>query len=407
MSWSDGNERVTVKWNGAFRLSDDEKDIAWMEDGATLTIADGVLFKSQVELRGVSGRIERTFSKNGMRRDYEPEGRQFLAAAIDRLITRSGMFAKERVAKFLKRGGPDAVLAEIDRLGDSSYTHRIYYTELARQASLDEPLLTRILTRVPKDVSSDYDKATLFTAILQQKAITPAHRVQIARAVRTISSDYDQRRTLTAIMDAQPVPAGVADAIIDVADSINSNYDRSLVLVQLVERGGVTQSNAALLAGRVQSMSSSYDKRRVLTAMAGRAGIASEALTEAIKSTSTFGSSHDHSETLIKLADNGALTDASADAFFQSASQISSSHDLSRVLRKVIDHPAATTRQIDSVLRTALKISSSHDRANLLEAVAARHKVTGASRQLYVDATAGMSSYDGNRALAALVRAER
>ncbi len=141
MSWSDGDEKIILKWNGAFRLSDDEKDIEWMEDGAQLTISDGVIFKSTIELRGVNGRIERTFSKNGMRRDYEPEGRQFLAAGIDKLIKRSGMFAKERVAKYLKRGGPDAVMAEIAKLGDSSYTHRIYYTELARQAELSESLL--------------------------------------------------------------------------------------------------------------------------------------------------------------------------------------------------------------------------------------------------------------------------
>ena len=37
---------------------------------------------------------------------------------------------------------------------------------------------------------------------------------------------------------------------------------------------------------------------------------------------------------------------------------------------------------------------------------AGRHKVTGNSRQLYVDATNGLGSFDGNRALAALVRAE-
>ena len=120
MSWSDGDEKIILKWNGAFRLSDDEKDIAWMEDGARLT--DRRRRHLQVDDRAArrsNGRIERTFSKNGMRRDYEPEGRAFLAAALDQLIKRSGMFAKERVAKYLKRGGPDAVLAEIAKLGES------------------------------------------------------------------------------------------------------------------------------------------------------------------------------------------------------------------------------------------------------------------------------------------------
>ena len=406
MSWSDGTEKISINWKGAFRLSDDEKDIAWMEDGATLTIADGVILKSEVQLRGVNGRIERTFSKNGTRRDWEPEGRAFLAAALDRMIKNSAAFAKERVAKFLKRGGPEAVLAEIDKLGKSSYTHRIYYTELTQQAELSAALLTTILQRVPAEMSSDYDKATLLIAIAKLPAITDAHRVEIARAVKNISSDYDQRRTLSAIMVARPLSAALAAAVLDAAGSISSSYDRSLVLQDVAEHGGVSAATGSTFAGLVQSMGSSYEKRRVLTALAADTTVAKEALAEAIKSTGNFGSPYDQSETLIKFVDGGALTESSADAFFQSARQISSSYDLSRVLRRVVDQPSLGDRLLERVLRTATGISSSHDRANLLEAIASRHRVTGTSRQLYVDATAGMGSFDGNRALAALVRSE-
>ncbi len=407
MSWSDGDDKVTVKWSGAFRLSDDEKDISWMEDGATLSIADGILLASRIDLRGANGTIERRFTKNGVRREYEPEGRLFLAAAIDKLIRHSALFAKDRVARFLKRGGPDAVLAEIDRLGKSSYTHRVYYTELARQAELSAALLTKILQRVPSEMSSDYDKATLFTMIAKLPAVTDAHRVQVAHAVRNISSDYDQRRTLAAIMDVRPLASNLAAAVLDAAGSINSSYDRSQVLTELVERDGLTTATAGAFAGLVQSMGSSYDKRRVLTAVTARPNVPKEALTAAIDSTSSMGSSHDRSETLIKLVASGALTEASAGSFFQSAAQIPSSHDLSRVLRRVVDQPALDDGILERVLRTAARISSSHDRANLLEAIAARGRVTGTSRQLYIDATTGMGSHDGNRALAALVRSER
>lgn len=406
MSWHDGTEKITVKWNGAFRLSEDEKDIEWMEEGARVTISDGILFRSTIELRGVNGRIDRTFSKNGIRRDYEPEGRLFLVTAIDRMIKRSGLFAKERVAKYLKRGGPEAVLAEIDELGDSSYTHRIYYTELARQAELSESLLTRILQRVPAEMASDYDKATLFTQIAKLASVTEAHRVQVARAVRNISSDYDQRRTLTAIMEVQPLPAAVAAAVLDAAGSINSNYDRSLVLVEVAERGGLTPATTTAFMGLVRSMTSSYDQRRVLTAVSSQGSLPPDVASEAIKSAGAMSSSHDQSETLLKLIDRGGLTDASADSFFQSASRVSSSHDLSRVLRRVVDQPSMSDRLLEGVLRTAMRISSSHDRANLLEAMASRVRVQGPARQLYVDATQGMGSFDSNRALAALVRAE-
>jgi beta-lactamase regulating signal transducer with metallopeptidase domain len=406
MTWSDGGQKLSVKWRGAFRLSDDEKDIASMEDGATLTIADGLVFKSELQLRGVNGRIERTFSKNGSRREYEPEGRAFLAAALDRLIKNSALFAKERVAKFLKRGGPDAVLAEIDRLGDSSYTHRIYYTELARQAELSASLLTRMLQRAPAEMSSDYDKATLFITIARLPAVNESHRVQVALAAKSISSDYDERRTLAAIMDLRPLPPSVAAAVLDAAGSISSSYDRSLVLTEVAERGGLTPATTTAFMSLVRSMSSSYDQRRVLTTVSKQGALPAAVATEAIKSAGSMSSSYDQAETMIKLIDSDSLNDASAEAFFLSASQISSSYDLSRVLRRVVDHSAMSDRILEGVLRAAAHVGGSHERANLLEAVANRARVNGNARQFYVAAAKGLGSFDENRALAALVRSE-
>jgi len=379
MSWSNNGEKLNVKWEGAFRLTDDEKDIASIEDGGYLEISDGMIFRNRVDLRGVNGKVERTFTKNGVRRDWEPEGRQFLASALDRLIRNSGAFAKERVARFLQKGGTDAVLAEISRLGDSSYVHRVYYGELISQAKISEPLLTQILQRVPNEMPSDYDKATLFTMIAKLPAINESHRVLIARAVKSIKSDYDQRRALTAIMDVRPLPQAVANAVLEASESITSNYDRSLVLQELAQRGGLTSANSGTFMNQVRAMGSSYEQRRVLTTVTSQGSMAPGVAMEAIKSAGLISSSHDQAETLIKLIDSGGLNDNSAEAFFQSASRISSSYDLHRVLRKAVDQQMSE-RIREGVLRTAVKISSGYDRANLLETVAARGSVTGSAR---------------------------
>jgi hypothetical protein len=78
------------------------------------------------------------------------------------MIRTSGAFARDRVARILQRGGPDAVLAEVSRL-ESSYVRRVYYSELLRQAPTTDALLTEVLQRVPSDLKSDYEKATLLT----------------------------------------------------------------------------------------------------------------------------------------------------------------------------------------------------------------------------------------------------
>jgi hypothetical protein len=405
MSWSDNGERVSIKWNGAFRLSADEKDIEWVEDGASLTISDGILLASRVEIRSRGGKLERTFSKNGFRKDYEPEGRLFLAAALDKLIRHSGAFAKVRVERFLKQGGPDAVLAEISRLDDSSYVRRIYYSELLKQATPSDTLLDRVLQRAAKELRSDYDKATLFGLAADQPVVTDAHRVAIARAAKSIASDYDQQRTLIALLNTRPVSEPVAAAVLDAATGISSSYDRSNVLIALAERGGLTATTSALFMDLVGSMSGSYDKRRVLTA-ASASSQAPEVSREAMKVVATMSGTHDQAESLINLVQRGGLNDLSADQFFASATRISSSYDLSRVLRKVINQPAMSERILNGVLSTLPKVSGSHDRSTVLIELAGKARITGSARDLFLDATSGLSAYDETRTLAALVRAE-
>ena len=405
MTWSNDNERFSVRWTGAFRISDDERDIEWVEDGATVTVTDGVILTSRVELRGTRTGIERQYWRNGQRREFEPEGREFLAAAIEKMIRNSGAFAKERVARFLKRGGPDAVLAEIDRLSDSSYVRRVYYTELLTQAPPSDALVGRVLQRVPGELRSDYDKATLLTAAAALPVMNDSHRVLIARAAQSINSDYDQRRTLVAILNKSPLAPAVATAVLEASGSVGSSHDRSQVLLAFVEQGGLTAATTPAFMAQLGRMSS-HDQRRVLTAVSSSTALTGNVAVEAVRAAGAITSSHDQSTTLISLIDRGGLTDATADAFFQAAARITSSHDLSRVLLKVLERPAAGDRIVEGVLRTAARVSSSYNRAQVLLAVAARGRLPAGARKLYIDASRNLGTHDENRVLAALVRAE-
>jgi len=405
INWSDDNERFSVRWTGAFRISADERDIEWVEDGARVTITDGVVLISRVELRGTRSGVERQYWRNGQRREFEPEGRQFLAAALEKLIRNTGMFAKERVARYLKQGGPDAVLAEIDRLGASSYVRRVYYTELMKQALPSDSLVGRVLQRVPVELKSDYDKATLLIVAATLPVLNDAYRAAIARAVQSISSDYDQRRTLTAILNVKPLAPSVAAAVLDAGESINSSHDRSLVLLAFVEHGGLTAATSPRFMAQVQRMSS-YDQRRVLTSVSSSSALAGNVAVEAVRAAGSIPGSHDQATTLISVIERDGLTDKTADAFFEAVSRITSSHDRSRVLLTALERQNASDRIVEGVLRTVAGVSSSYNRAQVLLQVAGRGKLSAEARKLYLDASRNMSNHDENRVLAALVRAE-
>src|SRR5262249_28267441 len=101
--WSNNGDKLAIKWTGPFRL-DDDKDIEWSEPGRTVEVSDGGwVFTTGVVLKSKSdGTIERSYRRNGFVRPYEPEGREYLASALIRVVRKSGFGAESRVARFLK-----------------------------------------------------------------------------------------------------------------------------------------------------------------------------------------------------------------------------------------------------------------------------------------------------------------
>ena len=179
MSWSDGGEKVTVKWNGAFRLSDDEKDIAWMEDGA----------HAHDRRRHPAGLAHRTARRQRPHRAHASrrtacaattsrKAASFLAAAIDKLIRHSGV-VREGARRASSSSAAAPTRCSRKSIGSATRATRIASTTPNWRArrSCRSRCSRRILQRVPTEMSSDYDKATLFTMIASSRPITDAHRV--------------------------------------------------------------------------------------------------------------------------------------------------------------------------------------------------------------------------------------
>lgn len=309
MVWSNNGDSVALKWTGAFRLNDEETDIEWIENGATVTVGDGGLFATRVELRGTANGIERRFSRNGRQREFEPEGRDFLKAAIDRLIRSSGAFAKERVGRFLQRGGPEAVLAEIDRLDDSSYVRRVYYSELLTQAApMTESLLDRVIQRAAAQINSDHEKSTLFIVAASLPALNDRHRIAIARSAGSIGSDHEQRRTLTAIMNVPSLPPAVSTAIVEATASIASDHECAETLIGVIDRGGLADAATSAFFDSVSRIESAHELGRVLRRALAHAGRSERVLDGVLRTAPKVSSSHERANVLIDAASYAAIT---------------------------------------------------------------------------------------------------
>ena len=202
---------------------------------------DGWVFTTGVVLKGKSdGTIERSYRRNGFVRPYDPEGREYLATALLRVVRKSGFGAESRVARFLKQGGIEAVFTEIAQL-EGDYARRLYYTELLKQAKLSPADLTRVANQAATTISSDYELATLLKAAGKQNVGDENALVALIEATRTLQSDYEHHQALSALVPVKPT-AKVASAALASAVNLQSDYERATFLVDFARRGGLTSA---------------------------------------------------------------------------------------------------------------------------------------------------------------------
>ncbi|HEY7474190.1 MAG TPA: M56 family metallopeptidase [Vicinamibacterales bacterium] len=441
-TWSNDNDRVAVKWTGAFRLSDDDKDIVWVEAGKTVQVSDGGrLFATGVEVKGLAdGKVERTYYRNSVARAYEPEGREFLATMLQKVVRVSGFAAETRVERFLKQGGVPAVLAEIELL-QGDYARRVYYRELLKQAKVSTPDLLKMMSKASEQIGSDYELASLVIAALGQVPNDDAARAAVLDATKTIGSDYEMRRALTAALTDQTSPK-VAASVLSAASSVQSDYERATLLIELARKGGLTPATKAAYFELVKTLRSSYEQGRVLRAVSALPNMSEDVIADAIKSSQTMAgdyerrqflasslarqpmtsksasdviqaaagirSDNEQATLLVDLARRGGVTNETAAAFFPLVGSMTSSYEQRRVLQAVLATGQLTEPVVAGLLKAAASITSDYERAEILVAVVRKQPLSAANRALYLAAgDAIRSEHEQTRVFAELIRSER
>ena len=161
-SWSNGREKLEVKYDGDLEFTDDDADLKSLSPGGYLRIKEGSQSGGRkVEFTAdAAGTITRRFWVGSSEKPFEPEGRQWLAQALPRFIRQTGLGAKGRVARILKAKGPSGVLAEISLI-EGSWAKRVYFNELLNSGNLDGQMLRQTVAQAGRELDSDFERASL------------------------------------------------------------------------------------------------------------------------------------------------------------------------------------------------------------------------------------------------------
>lgn len=89
-------------------------------------------------------------------------------------------------------------------------------------------------------IGSDYEQARVLSQVAQQKDLTDAHVLGIARATDSIGSDFEKARVLLQIVAVHPMEKRTQQAILEAAGHIGSDHERGRVLSAMLRGGALT-----------------------------------------------------------------------------------------------------------------------------------------------------------------------
>lgn len=256
---------VSVHITGEVRFTDDDRDVAYVEPGARMTIEEEVSGQPdrRVEYRNSGGGVQRRYFRDGAEARPNADDEAWIRGALMHPIRESGVNAGPRATRIYRRGGVDAVLGEIRLIG-SDGTKRAYYTALLRQP-LRPGETARVLRDAGERIGSDGDKAGTLALLLERRSISSEEMVAMLDAAARIGSDGDKSRLLITAASRDPLDdASVRAAFFRTAATIGSDGDKSRVLISALSRRSVRRDAVVGALHVARTIGSDGDKSRVL-----------------------------------------------------------------------------------------------------------------------------------------------
>lgn len=407
-SWSHNGARIQINYSGEVEFSGDDTDVSRLSPGGYFQISDGAWFGGHsVEFRAdAEGNITRRYWIGPSEKPFDPAGRAWLSTTLPRFVRQSGMGAPARVARILKASGPSGVLAEITLI-EGAWAKRIYFQELLKTAALDSALAARLLEQAGRELTSNYELASLLIAGADKLLVDDATRKAYFDAARTIGSDYEMRRVYAAALKKGAVSPALLAGILDASRSIDSDYEAGSLLVQVSELQPLDNATRPAFFAALSTIGSDHEKRRVLAALGRRTDLPRATLEAMIEAGSSLSSDHEAASFLLQAAGRTPIDGSLIAPFFRAVDGLGSAYERGRVLRAVVRQPGLTGDAVMAVLRAARGMSSGYEVSQVLLATAAAVPLSGEARELYVDAAERLGSHEQGQVLAALVRSER
>ena len=370
LSHTDSRRRVSLDAEGRIEFADDESDITALSDDGFFDLKvteDGI--ERRLKITADNDVLTRRYWVDGSEEPFDPAGRRWLGEYLPMVFRLTGIDAEERVARLLRRGGAETVIAEIAAI-DSDLVARIYTGHLVEQARLDEAQLDVLLAELARGIGSDLELRLALGAVMEHGELTADHWQRVLTASEAIGSDLEARLVLSAAAAAMPTDAELVRAYAAATRHIGSDLEARLAISALGPHLGAADAAAvSTLFEAAAGIDSDLELRLTLEALSGLADsrTAQEAYVAAAR---TIGSDLEARLALQHLVERGVSDALAASIAEAAATTIGSDLELRLVLDELLDRHMDSNEVRQAVIAAAERIGSDHERNRLLSRLA-------------------------------------
>ena len=404
--WSEGDCSYEIEARGDVKFNRDLTDIESISSGGSFTLEQhlGDDTKRFVVRPRDDGTLERSYSENGAKREFDAAARAWFAEALVALDRQTGFAADQRVPALLERGGVDAVLKEVT-LVQTDYARRRYYTKLLSMRQLDRAQVKRVVEQAGADMTSDYELAELLVSLSKLDAFSDDSHTAFVAAAKKIGSDYERRRALNALLQRDRLAPATVSALLDAASTIQSDYELAELLIDVSKRYAINDQTRPTYIKALGSIKSDYEHRRVLSAIVAGGGLSPAVNRTLLQDAARIESDYELAEFLIQIGKKGGLDASTRDAYFAAADKIGSDYEHRRALMPLVSRDLLTKDLAKSILASAAKIDSDYECSELLIAVANTITIDDELRPAFEKAADTLQGeYEYGRAMSAVRR---
>lgn len=333
-----GDCRAAVRIEGEIRFDDDFASIASLSSDALLRIEvarDGERRRIEAR-RGEGGRPAYRWFVDGRERPFDEAARRWLDGALLDLFRTAGYRAEERAGRILEQEGPDALLAEVERLG-SDHARGRYLQALLRRGDLEPEQVRRALETGARAIDADHWLARVLGAAAERHRFDVATRSAFLRAAASLDADHHQARVLSTALGREDLSPENLEALLEsVATGIAADHHVARILEELARRYPLEPALREPFLRAARTLDADHHRARALSSLVERDDLGAAELVLALRAARAIQGDHHLAQLLLDVASHHAVEGEVREAFLDALDTIESEHQHGRVASRIV-----------------------------------------------------------------------